>query len=1355
MGDLLSVKSQPNGSKEVSFVLGWKVASVIADWADRFLEDVDARDLPWSQPADGPFSLRTDRVLFGRGETPLEVAVAFTETGPPKTDDVRRLWRLRYNNRSTPVLLVVLYCDAGTRKATTCGIVNDLVTALALDQLGRICRAALAEPDRHAAQRTLERLLNTVKDRTIPGLLNEGLFATHELQNGVPRRTDWPAAAAAARPLLGLRGLSLIHALGYGTTPRGSAALLLTHQGTSRSIAVLLEDEEVFDRPSPRFGAVSPVSYAIAVAARESLPWVIVLRGSQIRLHPVNPTIGVGRKSQGETFTELDLALLSDDDAAYLRLLFSPEALAPEGTIVEILSASTNFAADLGGRLRERVYHDMVPGLAVAVARQMRVVTEDDLQEAYHRTLTILFRLLFVAYAEDRGLLPYGRNSRYDRHAIKTLAKDFAADPEQLFDPSATSMWDDMLSVWKAVDGGNDGWQVPPYNGGLFSQDPYTNPSGAALAQMRLTDAEFGPALRALLVDTGPDGTQGPVDFRSLTVRDFGTIYEGLLESSLSIAPNPLTVAADGTFVPAREGDQIEVHTGQIYFHNRSGKRKSTGSYFTKSFAVEYLLDTALEPALTEHLNRVRALLEAGDEATAGEMFFDFRVADLAMGSGHFLVAAIDRIEARFTAFLAEHPIAVVSDELVRLSQAAYEALGTQAAEVEIETSALLRRQVARRCIYGLDLNLMAVELARLGVWIHTFVPGLPMSSLDHGLIVGNSLTGIGTLSEALDVLEPKSSFGQMSLYADKVETALRIAGERLQRVARTDEAKKAEVHDAALAYRQALADATDAKHILDAAVAVRLGLLPLPLNADDAIASVSADTKQASEIRHELNRFGVTHLPYQFPEIFVRDRPGFDVILGNPPWDKVRWEAPPFWAAISPGLIALRAGVRDAKIEELRAAHPMEATQEKNEIAHRTILQELFKKSYTLRGGTHLELAQLMLERAIKIRRDTGRLGLVLPRQSMVLAGWKKLREELTGRHDLRIVQGRNHGEWIFEDVEPRIAVVFLSTSPAHAPVTRVWAANSPTDVATATDENAITLSQDDIESFSDTHVVPWFANAADRQVFDTMRHRPRLASGTGWIKAKHDARWDFTSSGPDKKLADRQEKADSWKILMTAHVDQFCFDRNEKFKQFVGDLDALVAKRRGVAKGERGPILTSEHPLIVVRRPSTVDNSRTMIATALPEKGYLHNKGYVHAAMHEPDSKADERLALLGLLNTVVVDWWARRFVDRHVTAPVLNQIPLPDWSPDQIEEAAQITSCLLARHGYSRLAGGITVTDSRTDSETELRARLERLALDGYGLDQEALELIAADFNETGLPLNLRLALGVDHVLPKTKR
>ena len=145
--------------------------------------------------------------------------------------------------------------------------------------------------------------------------------------------------------------------------------------------------------------------------------------------------------------------------------------------------------------------------------------------------------------------------------------------------------------------------------------------------------------------------------------------------------------------------------------------------------------------------------------------FFDFRVADLAMGSGHFLVAAVDKIEALMRTFLTEHTVPGVTEELLRLAGVAKDALGSDdVAKSEVDEVGLLRRQVARRCIYGLDINPMAVELARLALWIHTFVPGLPMSNLDHGLVNANSLTGIGTIDEALEALQPGRQTGRDQL---------------------------------------------------------------------------------------------------------------------------------------------------------------------------------------------------------------------------------------------------------------------------------------------------------------------------------------------------------------------------------------------------------------------------------------------------------------------------------------------------------------------------------------------------------------------------------------------------------------
>ena len=246
--------------------------------------------------------------------------------------------------------------------------------------------------------------------------------------------------------------------------------------------------------------------------------------------------------------------------------------------------------------------------------------------------------------------------------------------------------------------------------GGLFETDPTISKPGAALAALSLPDAVFEPALRGFLLDGARDLASpgaGPVDFRSLRVREFGTIYEGLLESELAVADTNLALKKQGkdlVYVPAKAAEAVAVLRGAIYLHNRSGARKSSGSYFTPGFAVDHLLDAALEPALQAHAERLGAL----DDTDAAEAFFDIRIADIAMGSAHFLVAAVDRVERALSGILAARALPGVTAELAALRMAAKTELRKlgQDGRQQIEDGQLLRRLIARRCIYGVDLNL-------------------------------------------------------------------------------------------------------------------------------------------------------------------------------------------------------------------------------------------------------------------------------------------------------------------------------------------------------------------------------------------------------------------------------------------------------------------------------------------------------------------------------------------------------------------------------------------------------------------------------------------------------------------------
>ena len=954
----------------------------------------------------------------------LEVLIAkWSGGGEPKSTSLRRLHADRVGKKIYPLVIAAVGLS---ENVWLFGPNPDAQPTgpLSPDHALRMLQAALDEPSGLAARQRLSHFQRSLEKTPVPGIANSGLFASHYLTSatGVRGGDLWKPAAERARSLLSLRGSRLVTGLGFTATKTGAnASLLSTGSARPRAVAVLLDESETFDASSPRF-AVSPVAYGLSLAQKQEVPWLIVLRGSQVRLYPASPDVGVGRRGQAETYFEVDLALLAGGDAAFLDLAFSVGALAEGGSVEHLLRQSERLATALGHRLRQRVYDEVIPVLAVAVARELeRKVPDraDDLDLAYRLTLRILFRLVFQAYAEDRGLLPFGRNSRYDRNALKTWAMDLVADPDMDFDPESQSMWDDLTQVWRVIDNGDTAWDVPVYDGGLFGSDPDLYPDGALLAQLTIDNSVMGPALFHLLVDETVDGAAGAVDFRSLSVREFGTIYEGLLESSLSRADVDLHIDDNSAYVPAKKKTDVDVAAGEIYYHNASGERKTTGSYFTPSFAVEHLVKGALDPTLEEHLQRIEQMLEGGDEAGASEAFFDFRVGDLAMGSGHFLVAAVDHIEAGMAAFLTEHHLPEIVNELRRLEGSARDALGNAEADYEIEPSALLRRQIARRCVYGIDLNPIAVELARVAMWIHTFVPGLPMSSLNHNLVCANSLTGIGTVDEALESLEPDRKAGMPSLFSMEIEEALEKAKKLLVDAANTSEATKAEVRQAIEAAAEAATRAAPTRLLFDAAVALRAGLLSanIGLSAPDL-----QELVRHPAVREQVDALHPAHMPFLFPEVFVRNSGGFDVTVGNPPWEKLHVEEHSWWGLRFPGLH--RGGLSKTQkretIAELRKTRPDLERAYMSEIRRAEQMREIVGAGpYPGLGSAHIDLYQAFAWRNWQLLRQGGRFGMVLPRGALCGSGmavWRRTVLSEGGFAD--VVFLTNNREWVFEGV-------------------------------------------------------------------------------------------------------------------------------------------------------------------------------------------------------------------------------------------------------------------------------------------------------------------------------------------------
>ena len=522
------------------------------------LKGAQSREWVVAKPPTGatPQWVYTGRDESGLG--PIYVALA-SISAPPSRETMRAL-HAAYKGKSNIQLVVgaVLGNQVwifGPDEKT------EVTEPLALDQGCRQLQSALDEPDAIAAYTRLGQFRRSLDTTSLVGVTNSGLFASYHIRENVPKRNDWKESCEKAKPLLALRNEHLIKALGFkAEKTAGNALLLTTGTPQSKAVAILLDETEQFDATSARHTGISPVAFGLNIAARQGVPWLFVLRKDQIRIYPAKDGVGVGQKGQVETYLEIDLAAIDSERAGLLTLIFSADALEPNGTANELLKGSQLFAAQLSLRLRERIYEHVVPQLSKSVAEHLREqgtkLDSEGLSLAYRLTLRILFRLLFQAYAEDRGLLPAGRNEGYDANSLKTIAKRILSTPTEQFGKSKT-LWFDLVQVWDAIDEGNETWNVPAYNGGLFGTDPAVHPEGALIEKLGIQDDVLGPVLQHLLLDVSEDGVLGPVDFRSLSVREFGTIYEGLLESSLSVATQDLGVDSKGAWIPIEKSDQV------------------------------------------------------------------------------------------------------------------------------------------------------------------------------------------------------------------------------------------------------------------------------------------------------------------------------------------------------------------------------------------------------------------------------------------------------------------------------------------------------------------------------------------------------------------------------------------------------------------------------------------------------------------------------------------------------------------------------------------------------------------------------------------------------------------------------
>ncbi|MGC9515811.1 N-6 DNA methylase, partial [Methanocrinis sp.] len=508
-------------------------------------------------------------------------------------------------------------------------------------------------------------------------------------------------------------------------------------------------------------------SFQIWLYLHETEPaWGILSNGAKWRLYRQERPLDV--------YYEVDLAaMLEEKDLEafrYFYYFFREEAFLPnergEVFLEEVLRGSASYAREIGENLKENVYRAMkilADGFIRWPENGLDPNDPETRARVQRNTMILLYRFLFLLYAEGKELLDlrdevYASSYSFDR-IKKEVAIRLDGPASQAYLPIKRSLWSDLNDLFRLIDQGSRNLgidsviSVPAYNGGLF--DPQKHPDLAkwTIGDSRLAEAidllsrsEAGAAggagkksgrgrSRGEGDENGANGGKGFVDYSTLEIRHLGSIYEGLLEYNLAVAEEDLVVSGgkDRRWVPLEEfnqgkkkekgfsefGEFERARAGELYLTGDRGERKATGSYYTPDYIVDYIVEKTVGPVVDERWKEALSKNESLIEAT-----LSVKVLDPAMGSGHFLVGAVEFLAGRLM----------------------------RAAERDIEwgwvedrgqfTPEWAKREAVSHSIYGVDLNELAVELAKVSLWLVTIAKDKPLSFLDHRLKQGNSLVG-------------------------------------------------------------------------------------------------------------------------------------------------------------------------------------------------------------------------------------------------------------------------------------------------------------------------------------------------------------------------------------------------------------------------------------------------------------------------------------------------------------------------------------------------------------------------------------------------------------------------------------
>ena len=659
----------------------------------------------------------------------------------------------------------------------------------------------------------------------------------------------------------------------------------------------------------------------------------------------------------------------------------------------------------VGNSLSDKVFDTVFPVLVEAIASS---APEAELTEVRDSALIILYRLLFILYAEDRELLPV-HSHYYRQFGLRQNIRIPIRDGKILIDgQSKTSprYWKELNRLFKLLDKGDSLTGFPQYNGGLFDQNAHN-----LINEIEIDDFTIIRVINSLSFEQNGEEAEGEyLNYRNLSIQQLGAIYERLLEY------------------------RVKKVKGKIVIQPNTFSRKNTGSYYTSEELVKLVVKETIKPLIEcrkkEFLSKFKELSDGTwnendkvnrlNEIDLTSSLLNLKICDPAMGSGHFLVClvdylteevceAIEIVEQTIENYWSDYrsPVTIEIDKI----KERYSRLVTENKWIydldNLNDRKIIRRIVLKRCIYGVDKNPMAVELAKVSLWLHTFTVGAPLSFIDHNLKCGDSLLGLW-----LKTAQTKSNrFGSPLIWSDQVQRLYGATG-HLKVLESIPDSEVSEVQTSIKMYEEAESLVSPLNSLMNFIQAIEWidlsdkkklsviqgffdGRFGDHLEIAERIEQPkngSRDTRLFEKILTEIDRLVAQerffHWQVRFPNIWSEwDKSditgGFDAIVGNPPWDRTKLEQVEWFFERKPEIaMATKASDRKKLIDALIESKDPLAKEYQTAVAHSALWRELVKKSgdYPYLSGGDLNLYSLFVERAINLIKPEGRVGLLVP---------------------------------------------------------------------------------------------------------------------------------------------------------------------------------------------------------------------------------------------------------------------------------------------------------------------------------------------------------------------------------------